>query len=114
MGERAQHDSGPTKAEPPLISSKGLYLPSWAIGLVGSAVIALTALGAEARIRLGAQELALAAVRAELREAVSALRSETKQDRDRAQLDRDAVARELTALKVTLAAICAATKARCP
>jgi hypothetical protein len=114
MGERAQHDSGPTKVEPPLISSKGLYLPSWAIGLVASAVIALTALGAEARIRLGAQEVALAMVRAELREAVASLRAETKQDRDRSQLDRDAVARELTALKVTLAAICAATKARCP
>jgi hypothetical protein len=107
-------DSGPTKAEPPVLSSKGLYLPSWAIGLAGSSIVAVAVLGAEARLRLGAQESALATVRAETRDAIALVRSEAKADRDRSQLDRDVVTRELTTLKVTLAAICAATKARCP
>ena len=110
----ATRDSGPTKIEPPVLSSKGLYLPSWAIGLTGSCIVAVAMLGAEARIRLGAQEMALAALRTEMRDAIALVRAEAKADRERSQIDRDVVTRELTALKVTLAAICAATKARCP
>ncbi|MGA0895540.1 MAG: hypothetical protein ACO3S5_13020 [Ilumatobacteraceae bacterium] len=96
-------DSGPTRAEPPLISSKGLYLPSWAIALVGAAVISVISLAVESRVRLGAQD---AAIR-ELQQAVVSLRAE-------AQIERDRIGEQITQIKVTLAAICAATGARCP
>jgi hypothetical protein len=35
----SDRDSGPTRAEPPLLSAKGLYLPSWTMALV--AVVSL-------------------------------------------------------------------------
>lgn len=96
-------DSGPTKLEPSVLSSKGLYLPSWAIALVGSAIVAVVSLAVESRVRLGAQDLAIR----ELQQAVADVRAEARTERDR-------IGEQITSIKVTLAAICAATGARCP
>jgi len=93
----------PAKAEPPLLSSLGLYLPSWAIALVVSGMIGVVSLAVESRVRLGQHEQSLI----ELRRSVHEIRGEARTERDR-------VVSELTALKVSLAAICAATNARCP
>lgn len=99
----SERDSGPTKAEPPILSSRGLYLPSWAIALVGAAMVSVISLAVESRVRLGGQDLAIR----ELQQAVAAVRAEARVERDR-------IGEQITQIKVTLAAICAATGARCP
>ena len=99
----SSRDSGPTKIEPPVLSSRGLYLPSWAIALVGAGAVSVVSLAVESRVRLGAQD---AAIR-ELQQAVTAVRAEARVERDR-------IGEQITSIKVTLAAICAATGARCP
>ena len=96
------------------LGPQGLYLPPWAIGLALAGITAATALGVEARIRLGAQEGALSALRTDLGRQVDGLRLELERDRERARVEAAVVAREISSIRETLAAICAATRARCP
>lgn len=96
-------DIGSTRLEPPLISSKGLYLPSWALAFAITSIIGVVTLAAESRVRLAQHEATLQ----DLQKSLSDVRAEARNERDR-------VVDELTKLKVTLAAICAATGAKCP
>lgn len=96
------------------LGPQGLYLPPWAIGLVLAGIAGATALGVEARFRLGAQDRALAELRAEVSASLSEIRNDAKSERERSRAEEASVTREITSIRVTLAAICAATKARCP
>jgi hypothetical protein len=99
----SDRDSGPTRAEPPLLSARGLYLPSWTIALVGSALVAVVSLAVESRVRLGQHEQTLR----ELHQQISAVSADTR-------AEQHVLVEELTKLKISVAAICAATQARCP
>lgn len=85
------------------LSGKGLYLPSWAIGLVMAAVVFVVSLGVESRLRLGVHEARI---------------DELRQQVERNQAASEATTRELREglqrVQVSIAAICAATGARCP
>lgn len=96
------------------LGPQGLYLPPWAIALALSGITAATALGVEARFRLGSQDQAIGALRADLTRQVEGIRTEIERDRDRARIEAAGVAREIGSIRETLAAICAATRARCP
>ena len=105
-------DSG--KIEAANLSSKGLFLPSWAIMVVGSAIIAVVSLAVESRIRLGSQDAAIADLRFELRNSTEQLRAEALRDREQNRIDEREVSARLQRVESSIAAICAATKARCP
>jgi hypothetical protein len=79
------------------LSSKGLYLPSWAIGLAVAAIIFVVSLGVESRLRLGVHE---ARIDERNQAASEATTRELREGLQRVQLH--------------VAAICAATGARCP
>ena len=96
------------------LGPQGLYLPPWAIGMVIAGIAGATALGVEARFRLGAQDAAIAILRDDITAGLAELRRETREERERTRAEEASVAREITSIKITLAAICAATKARCP
>ena len=85
------------------LSSKGLYLPSWAIGLAVAAIIFVVSLGVESRLRLGVHEARI---------------DELRQQVERNQAASEATTRELREglqrVQLHVAAICAATGARCP
>ena len=85
------------------LSSKGLYLPSWAIGLAVAAIIFVVSLGVESRLRLGVHEARI---------------DELRQQVDRNQAASEQTTRELREglqrVQLHVAAICAATGARCP
>lgn len=85
------------------LNSKGLYLPSWAIGLAMAAIIFVVSLGVESRLRLGVHEARI---------------DELRQQVERNQAASEATTRELREglqrVQLHVAAICAATGARCP
>jgi hypothetical protein len=85
------------------LSAKGLYLPSWAIGLAVAAIIFVVSLGVESRLRLGVHEARI---------------DELRQQVERNQAASEATTRELREglqrVQLHVAAICAATGARCP
>ena len=85
------------------LSTKGLYLPSWALGLAVAAVVFVVSLGVESRLRLGVHEARI---------------DELRQQVERNQASSEATIRELRdslqRVQVHVAAICAATGARCP
>lgn len=106
--------STPVKTDLPNLSNRGLFLPSWAIMIVASAVIAVVSLAVESRLRLGTQEQAIVELRSELKAAVGDLRAEALRDREQDRIDEREVSARLQRVESSIAAICAATKARCP
>lgn len=98
----------------PNLSQRGLFLPSWAIMVVASAIIAVVSLAVESRLRLGNQELDITELRVEFRESVNSLRTEAQRDREQNRIDEKELSARLQRVESSIAAICAATKARCP
>lgn len=96
------------------LSSRGLFLPSWAIMVVASAIIGVVSLAVESRIRLGNQELDIAELRIEIRDSANSLRSEAQRDREQNRIDERELSARMQRVETSIAAICAATKARCP
>lgn len=87
----------------PNLSSKGLYLPSWALGLVMAAVVFVVSLGVESRLRLGVHEARIDELRQQVEHNQAASEATTRELRE-----------GLQRVQVSIAAICAATGARCP
>lgn len=117
MARRATGEGEEMSHEIPRLANlgpQGLYLPPWAIGLLLAGVASAAGLGVEARIRLGAQERAIGALQVDMSRQVEGLRTELERDRERARTEAAGVAREISSIRETLAAICAATRARCP
>lgn len=85
------------------LSSKGLYLPSWAIGLAVAAIIFVVSLGVESRLRLGVHEARIDELRQQVERNQAASESTTRELRE-----------GLQRVQLHVAAICAATGARCP
>jgi len=85
------------------LSTRGLYLPSWAIGLVMAAVVFVVSLGVESRLRLGVHEARIDELRAQVERNQAASEATIRELRD-----------GLQRVQVHVAAICAATGARCP
>jgi hypothetical protein len=96
------------------VSSRGLYLPAWSVAMAVTAVVFVVSLAVESRIRLGVHEEAIESLRGDHAKAIAELK--TTADKDRSAVE--ASARETRAvvqrLEIAIAAICAATKARCP
>ena len=87
----------------PNLSSKGLYLPSWSLGLAVAAVVFVVSLAVESRLRLGVHEQRLEELATRLDRQQSSMEATTRELRD-----------GLQHVQVSVAAICAATGARCP
>lgn len=96
------------------LSSRGLYLPSWAIMIVASAIIAVVSLAVESRLRLGNQERDIGELRVELQSAIVALRAEAQRDREQNRAEERELGARMQRVELSIAAICAATNARCP
>lgn len=87
----------------PNLSSKGLYLPSWSLGLAVAAVVFVVSLAVESRLRLGVHEQRLEELSMRLDRQQSSMEATTHDLRE-----------GLQRVQVSVAAICAATGARCP
>jgi hypothetical protein len=85
------------------LSAKGLYLPSWAIGLAVAAIIFVVSLGVESRLRLGVHEARIDELRQQVERNQAASEQTTRELRE-----------GLQRVQLHVAAICAATGARCP
>lgn len=85
------------------LSSRGLYLPSWSIGLAVAAIIFVVSLAVESRLRLGVHEQQILDLRTQLERQQAAVDEVTRELRE-----------SIHKLQVGVAAICAATNARCP
>lgn len=95
--------SSNSNGDSPNLSSRGLYLPSWSLGLALAAVIFVVSLAVESRLRLGVHEQQIGELRSQLERQQASTEQVTRELREAVQR-----------LQVGVAAICAATNARCP